>query len=115
MNSLSPRTLAVREQPLPEPVIQCPHCAGDIKLTESLAAPFIRAREAEFKRQEAALREREAALESQVAEGVARERKKVEEEAQRKARLALGTELESSKRELAEANELLKAREQKLA
>ena len=25
MNAISPRTLAVREQPLPEPVIQCPH------------------------------------------------------------------------------------------
>ena len=43
MNAISPRTLAVREQPLPEPVIQCPHCQGDIKLTESLAAPFIKA------------------------------------------------------------------------
>jgi hypothetical protein len=122
MNAVSPRTLAVREQPLPEPVIQCPHCQGDIKLTESLAAPFIRAREAEFKRQEAGLREREAALraqrdslDAQIAERVAAERKKVEEEAQRKARLALGTELESSKRELVEANELLKLREQKLA
>ena len=115
MNAISPRTLAVREQQLPEPVIQCPHCQGDIKLTESLAAPFIRAREAEFKRQEAGLREREAALDAQVAERVAIERKKVEEEAQRKARLALGTELESSKRELVEANELLKLREQKLA
>jgi len=122
MNALSPRTLAVREQPLPEPVIQCPHCQGDIKLTESLAAPFIRAREAEFKRQEAGLREREAAvraqresLDAQIAERVATERKKVEEEAQRKARLALGTELESSKRELVEANELLKLRDQKLA
>ena len=115
MNAISPRTLAVREQPLPEPVIQCPHCQGDIKLTESLAAPFIRAREAEFKRQEAGLREREAALDAQIAERVATERKKVEEEAQRKARLALGTELESSKRELVEANELLKLREQKLA
>ena len=115
MNAISPRTLAVREQPLPEPVIQCPHCQGDIKLTESLAAPFIRAREAEFKRQEAGLREREAALDAQIAERVATERKKVEEEAQRKARLALGTELESSKRELVEANELLKLRDQKLA
>ena len=122
MNAINPRTLAVREQPLPEPVIQCPHCQGDIKLTESLAAPFIRAREAEFKRQEAGLREREAAvraqrdsLDAQIAERVAIERKKVEEEAQRKARLALGTELESSKRELVEANELLKLRDQKLA
>jgi hypothetical protein len=122
MNAFNPRTLAVREQPLPEPVIQCPHCQGDIKLTESLAAPFIRAREAEFKQKEAGLREREAALrtereslESQVAARVATERKKVEEEAQRKARLALGTELESSKRELVEANELLKLRDQKLA
>jgi hypothetical protein len=115
MNAISPRTLAVREQPLPEPVIQCPHCQGDIKLTESLAAPFIRAREAEFKRQEAGLREREAALETKIAERVATERKKVEEEAQRKARLALGTELESKARELAEANELLKLRDEKLA
>ena len=122
MNAINSRTLAVREQPLPEPVIQCPHCQGDIKLTESLAAPFIRAREAEFKRQDAGLREREAAvraqrdtLDAQIAERVATERKKVEEEAQRKARLALGTELESSKRELVEANELLKLRDQKLA
>jgi hypothetical protein len=122
MNAISPRTLAVREQPLPEPVIQCPHCQGDIKLTESLAAPFIRAREAEFKRREAGLREREAAvrrdresLERQVAEQVAMERKKLEEEAHRKARLALGTELESNKRELADAQELLKLRDQKLA
>jgi hypothetical protein len=122
MNSINARTLAVREQPPPEPVIQCPHCQGEIKLTESLAAPFIRAREAEFTRKDAALREREAAvrrdresLERQVAEQVATERKKLEEEAQRKARLALGTELEASKRELAEANELLKLRDEKLA
>src|SRR5262245_14181038 len=115
MNAISPRTLAVREQPLPEPVIQCPHCQGDIKLTESLAAPFIRAREAEFKRLEAGLREREAALEAHIAEGVARERKKVEEDAHRKARLALGTELEANKRELADAQELLKVRNEKLA
>jgi hypothetical protein len=122
MNSLNTRTLAVREQPHSEPVIQCPHCQGDIKLTESLAAPFIRAREAEFKRQEAGLRDREAAvrrdresLERQVAEQVATERKKLEEEAHRKARLALGTELESNKRELADAQELLKLRDQKLA
>jgi hypothetical protein len=122
MNSLNTRTLAVREQPHAEPVIQCPHCQGDIKLTESLAAPFIRAREAEFKRQEAGLRDREAAvrrdresLERQVAEQVATERKKLEEEAHRKARLALGTELETNKRELADAQELLKLRDQKLA
>ncbi len=122
MNSLNPRTLAIREQPLPEPVIQCPHCAGDIKLTESLAAPFIKAREAEFRRQEAGLREREAALrvqreslDAQIADRVAIERKKAEEEANRKARLALGTELESKARELAEANELLKLRDEKLA
>jgi hypothetical protein len=115
MNALNTRTLAVREQPLPEPVIQCPHCQGDIKLTESLAAPFIKAREAEFKRQEAGLREREAALDAHIAERLATERKKVEEDAQRKARLALGTELESKARELAEANELLKLRDEKLA
>ena len=35
MNVIHPRTLAVREQPLPEAVIQCPHCQGDI--TRSIA------------------------------------------------------------------------------
>lgn len=115
MNSLSPRSLPVREQPLPEPTIQCPHCQGDIKLTESLAAPFIRAREADFKRQEAGLREREASLDAQIAERVAMERKKADEDAHRKARLALGSELEANKRELAEANELLRLRNEKLA
>jgi hypothetical protein len=76
LDSLNTRTLAVSEQPHSEPVIQCPHCQGDIKLTESLAAPFIRAREAEFKRQEAGLREaavrrERESLERQVAEQVA--------------------------------------------
>ena len=68
-----------------------------------------------MREREAAVRRDRDSLERQVAEQVATERKKLEEEAQRKARLALGTELEASKRELADANELLKLRDEKLA
>lgn len=105
-----------------DPVISCPHCHHDIKLTESLAAPLLKSREAAFKRMEAELREREAAvsrereaLEAKVAERLALERKKVAEEEHRKAQLALGAELETKQRELAELTELLKGRDQKLA
>jgi len=105
-----------------EPIISCPECQADIRLTESLAAPLLRSRELEFKRLEAELREREASLtrqrdliEQDVAARLAAERKKLADEEQRKARRALGTELESKQRELQELGELLKSRDVKLA
>ncbi len=120
--SAHPRTIAVRDEHIPDPTIACPHCQHEIKLTESLAAPLLKNKEAEFKRLEAQLREREAAvnreresLDAQVAERVALERKKVAEDEQRKARLALGAELETRQREVSELNDLLKRRDEKLA
>jgi hypothetical protein len=120
--SLSTRTIGTREAPVHEPTIQCPHCQAEIKLTESLAAPLLRSKELEFKRLESELREREATLQRQrdqveqdVADRLAAERKKLAEDEQRKARLALGSELESRQREVAELAELLKSRDAKLA
>ena len=105
-----------------EPTISCPECQAEIKLTESLAAPLLRSREIEFKRLEAELREREATLARQrelidqdVAARLATERKKLAEDEQRKARVALGGELESKQRELRELGDLLKSRDAKLA
>ncbi|HEU4625078.1 MAG TPA: DUF2130 domain-containing protein [Steroidobacteraceae bacterium] len=118
----SPRPVVPRDLRPHEPTIHCPHCQAEIKLTESLAAPLLEAKELEFKRMESELREREAslarqrhALEQEVAGRLAAERKKVAEEEQRKARLALGIELETKQRELADLSELLKSREAKLA
>jgi len=116
------RPLAVRESPPAEPTINCPHCEREIKLTESLAAPLLRSRELEFKRVESELREREAILARQreqidqsVAEKLAVERKKLADEEQRKARLALGSELELKQRENQELLNLIKSRDAKLA
>ena len=112
---LSPRRVA-------EPTIHCPQCQAEIKLTESLAAPLLRSREQEFKRLQGALEERETALqrqrdglEQEVTSRLRTERVKVAEEEQRKARLAMGTELELKHRELDELGALLKSRDAKLA
>ena len=105
-----------------EPMIQCPQCQAEIKLTESLAEPLLRSKEQQFKRLESELRERETSLqrqrdqmEEQVTQRLAVERKKVVDEEQRKARFALSGELESKQRELEELAAVLKARDTKLA
>jgi hypothetical protein len=120
--SLSPRTVGPRDVRAADPIINCPHCQSEIKLTESLAAPLLKSKELEFRRIEAELREQQALLarqrdvfEQNVATRVAAERKKVAEEEQRKARLALGSELEMKQRELAELGQVLKLRDAKLA
>ena len=109
-------------QGVAEPTIQCPQCQAEIKLTESLAAPLLRSREQDFKRLQSALEEREASiqrqrdgLEQEVTRRLCSERDKVAEEEQRKARLAIGIELESKHRELEELGALLKSRDAKLA
>lgn len=116
-----------------EPTITCPNCKTEIKLTESLAAPLIEAtrreyeqrmaaREAESAKKDTALRERESALararadlDEQVNARLAQERARIASEESKKARLALGSELESKSREMSELQEVLKQREAKLA
>ncbi len=120
-----------------EPTITCPNCKTEIKLTESLAAPLIEATRKQFEQQlaqkdsevaqrEQAMREKEKQfaedkrkLDDQVADQVAAqlksERARVIAEESKKAKLASAAELESKARELAELQEVLKTRDEKLA
>jgi len=115
-----------------EPTIICPRCKNEIKLTESLAAPLIESTRREYERRlaqkdldiasrEKLLREGEESLskgkeslEKQVAEKLQRERSRIAEDEARKAKLALGDDLNRKTREIAELQEVLKTREKKL-
>ena len=120
-----------------EPTIACPNCKTEIRLTESLAAPLIAVTRKQFEQQlaqkdgeiakrEQDIREREKqvaqarrSLDEQVADQVAaqlkEERARVIAEESRKAKLASAAELERRARELAELQEVLKVRNEKLA
>lgn len=116
-----------------EPIISCPKCKTEIKLTESLAAPLIESTRREFEKQlaqkdadiakrESSIREREEALakaketiDDQVAEKLTQERSRIVAEEAKKAKLALGTDLDQKTREITELQEILKQRDVKLA
>lgn len=116
-----------------EPTIICPKCQNEIKLNESLAGPLIAATKREYEARlvqkdtdiasrQKALQEREDALskakeslDSQVAEKLKLERAKIAAEESKKAKLALSTDLEQKAKEIADLQEVLKAREGKLA
>lgn len=120
-----------------EPTITCPNCKTQIRLTESLAAPLLAATRQQFEQQlaqkdediakrEQGLREKERqiteakrTLDEQVADQVAAqlkaERAHVIAEEAKKAKLASAAELDAKARELAELQEVLKIRDEKLA
>jgi len=120
-----------------EPTIICPNCKTEIRLTESLAAPLIAATRKQFEEQlsqkdaevanrEEGIREKEKQiieakrnLDEQVADQVAAqlkaERVQVIAEESKKAKLAGAAELDAKVRELSEMQEVLKARDEKLA
>jgi len=120
-----------------DPLISCPNCAVEIRLTESLAAPLIAATRQQFEQQlmqkdaeiakreqsvvekEGQLAQAQRKLQEQVASQVTAqlktERMRVIEEEARKAKQLVAVELEAKGRELAELNEVLKARNEKLA
>lgn len=76
-----------------EPTITCPKCKHEIKLNESLAAPFMDKAQKDFEARIALAREDEA----------------------KKARLAASTDLNEKEKELSELKDTLKTRESKLA
>ena len=120
-----------------EPTITCPNCKTEIRLTESLAAPLLAATRRQFEQQlsqkdeeiakrEQGIREKEKqiaeakrTLDEQIADQVAAqlkaERARVIAEESKKAKLASAAELETKARELAELQEVLKTRDEKLA
>lgn len=119
-----------------EPTIICPNCKTEIRLTESLAAPLIEATRKQFEQQlskkdeeiakrEETVRDKEKQIaeakrkvDEQVADQVAiqlkSERNQIIAEEARKAKLASGAELDAKARELADLQEVLKVRDQKL-
>jgi hypothetical protein len=116
-----------------EPVITCPNCHSEIKLTESLAAPLIevarKGYEERFAEKDAAVAKREAAVRDQLAQ-IAKERQSIEAEvttrldAERKriageenekARRLVENDLRQKDQQLAALGEVLKQRGEKLA
>jgi len=120
-----------------EPTIICPSCKTEIKLTESLAAPLIEATRQQFEQRlaqkDADIAQREQAVRakekqvaetsgkleeqvaSQVEEQLKKDRVRIATEAASKAKLAVSTDLEQRAREVADLQEVLKARDEKLA
>ena len=112
-----------------QPIIMCPHCEAEITLTESLAAPLIRAtrekiaeKEAEVARRESAIRAQRAELtravesiEQQFTTRLETERERIAAEEAEKARLLFATGLESKSQEVADLQRELQERDNKLA
>ena len=116
-----------------EPIVTCPNCRTEIKLTESLAAPLIEAtrqqyekkliqqnadvakREQEIKAREERLAKEKEGVEAAVAEKIKSERARIAAEESKKAMIEIGDDLEQKAKEIAELTAVLKAREGKLA
>lgn len=120
-----------------EPIIICPNCKTEIKLNESLAAPLIEATRENFEKQlaqkdndiaskEKAIREKERQvleaqkkLDEEVADQVSEQLKKecyrIAAEEAKKAKLAAASDLDQKSQELADLQEVLRLRDQKLA
>jgi hypothetical protein len=116
-----------------EPTVTCPSCSTEIKLTESLAAPLIRAareeyeariarkdaeigrRESDLKGKLAALEEQKESLDQQVAARVQAEREAIAADEAKKAKAAAATELESKAQEVTTLQERLDQQNEKLA
>jgi len=116
-----------------EPVIVCPHCKKEIRLTESLAAPLVEAtrwqyeqkladkdseiarREGEVRKQEKAIAAAEKTVDDRIAQGIRKERERIATEEAKKARLLVSDELQGKSREVADLKEILKTKDEKLA
>jgi len=116
-----------------EPTIICPKCKNEIKLTESLAAPLIESTRREFEQRlaqkdidiasreksvragEEALAKAKESLDTQVAEKLQQERVRIAAEEAKKAKLALGNDLNQKTKEISDLQDILKQRDEKLA
>ena len=116
-----------------EPIIICPKCRTEIKLTESLAAPLIEATRRKYEQElakkdvdiaarETSIRERETelskakvSLDEQIAEKLHEERAKIVVVEAKKARLALADDLNQKAKEIEDLQDVLKQRDVKLA
>ena len=91
-----------------EPTIVCPNCKTEIKLTESLAAPLLEATRRDFEKR---LKQKDTDL----AEKLKEEEKRIAADEARKAKLALSAELEQKTRAVADLEKTLTENNAKLA
>jgi hypothetical protein len=91
-----------------EPTIICPKCKAEIKLTESLAAPFLESMRHEYE-------ERLSKKALEIDERLREERIKIAEDEARKAKLVLGTDIDQKIKEISDLQEIIKQRDEKLA
>ena len=111
-----------------EPTITCPHCKAEVRLTEALAGPLIRAnkkiaeRETEIARRESAIRAQRAELaravesiEQQFTTRLKTERERIAAEEATKAQLLSATDLESRSQEIADLQREIQERDSNLA
>lgn len=115
-----------------EPTIICPNCSTEIKVTESLAAPLIKAtrqeyeikiaekeadvskREEELRNQKKVVADAQKAIDEQVTKKLNTERKLIAEEEAKKAKSAAASDLELKAKELTELQDVLEERNKKL-
>src|SRR3954451_17136526 len=111
-----------------DPTMTCPHCRGEIKLTESLAAPLIAdtreryeaqlaEKDAQVGQREAGTREQQAeiararhSIGEEVAARLEKERGKLAKEEAEKAKRLVALDLEEKSNQLSELTEVLKQR-----
>ena len=116
-----------------EPTVVCPQCKTEIKLTESLAAPLLESirrdyeqrltqKDADMAKREKTLHEREAVLQKQkesmdeqVAQKMQQEQGRIAAEEAKKAKLAVGNELNQKVKEINDLQDILKQSDIKLA
>ncbi|MBG1233987.1 DUF2130 domain-containing protein [Aestuariivirga litoralis] len=115
-----------------EPTITCPNCHHEMKLTESLAAPMIEQtrhqfdqrlalKDQEIQKREAFVREQleaveksKAAVADEVAARLKLERERIATEEAKKARMALGSDLDQRVKEVAELQKIVADKDEKL-
>lgn len=116
-----------------EPTITCPNCQTRIPLTESLAAPLIKATQSKYERlmaqkdkdiagREEALRSQQAEIEKargeveqEVAKKLSAERTRIAAEEAAKAKRLAAADLDQKAKEVTELQQVLKQRDEKLA
>ena len=116
-----------------EPTVVCPQCKTEIKLTESLAAPLLESirrdyeqrltqkdvdiakREKTVHEHEAVLQKQKESMDEQVAQKMQHEQARIAAEEAKKAKLAVGNELNQKVKEINDLQDILKQRDIKLA
>lgn len=102
-----------------DPTIICPHCKGQVHLTEAMAAPLLASAHDDFKRQmakkEAELQSTREAIDQEVASKLEASRKQIAEEEAARARKVAAAEIEQGAKKVTDLEALLADRSNKLS